>query len=247
MEVSRCRPYQANRANWGDNQFYVHRLCHSFTVISVKMWYLNFAQFIEQVEEVCNMKGQEGPLDQRITLLESMVVESEVNQDIETESMDLAKVCFSGIELIITDLTDPLLSKEEVNGIFQVVTEQFRSFSGIWWEVVSSRRSAQVYRRQKRWAERSYRRRRSTSVSRWHESVVSTQSPKALAPELLELLSVAVLHQFYSQDWWTYLKQKASLRMTPQILSEGATTHLLRLRTYSPRNTADFGASRTNN
>lgn len=41
--------------------------------------------------------------------------------------------------------------------------------------------------------------------------VVSTQSPKALAPELLELVSVAVLHRFHSQDWWTYLRHKLPL------------------------------------
>lgn len=98
--------------------------------------------------------------------------------------------------------------------------------------------------------------------------VVITQSPKALGPELLELVSVAVLHQFHSQDWWTYLKQKLPLPddAWDQILSlrtgnalvfasrlgfpsrqgmEGATMHLLRLR-IRPRITADFGASRTN-
>ena len=30
---------------------------------------------------------------------------------------------------------------------------------------------------------------------------VSTQSPAALAPELLELVTVAVLHRFHSRDW----------------------------------------------
>jgi hypothetical protein len=30
---------------------------------------------------------------------------------------------------------------------------------------------------------------------------VSTQSPAALAPELLKLITVAVLHRFHSRDW----------------------------------------------
>ena len=30
---------------------------------------------------------------------------------------------------------------------------------------------------------------------------VSTQSPAALAPELLELVTIAVLHRFHSRDW----------------------------------------------
>ena len=41
--------------------------------------------------------------------------------------------------------------------------------------------------------------------------IVSTQSPKALAPELLELVSVAVLHRFHSRDWFNYLRSKIPL------------------------------------
>lgn len=41
--------------------------------------------------------------------------------------------------------------------------------------------------------------------------VVSTQSPKALAPELLELVTLAALHHFHSPDWWNYLKSKLPL------------------------------------
>jgi hypothetical protein len=41
--------------------------------------------------------------------------------------------------------------------------------------------------------------------------VVSTQSPRALAPELLELVTVAVLHRFHSADWFTYLSTKLPL------------------------------------
>ena len=41
---------------------------------------------------------------------------------------------------------------------------------------------------------------------------ISTQSPKALPPELLELLTVAVMHRFHSRDWLTYLEQKLPLR-----------------------------------
>ena len=40
---------------------------------------------------------------------------------------------------------------------------------------------------------------------------VSTQSPSALAPELLELLTVAVLHRFHSRDWLAYLERKLPL------------------------------------
>ncbi len=41
--------------------------------------------------------------------------------------------------------------------------------------------------------------------------VVSTQSPTALAPELLELISVAVMHRFHSQAWYEYLSKRLVL------------------------------------
>jgi hypothetical protein len=40
---------------------------------------------------------------------------------------------------------------------------------------------------------------------------VSTQSPRSLAPELLELVTLAVLHRFHSRDWFSYLKKKIPL------------------------------------
>jgi hypothetical protein len=41
--------------------------------------------------------------------------------------------------------------------------------------------------------------------------VVGTQSPLALVPELLELVTVAVIHRFHSKDWFSYLKVKIPL------------------------------------
>lgn len=52
--------------------------------------------------------------------------------------MDLAQAGFCGFDLVIMHLTDHLLSKEEVNGLFQVITEMFFD-SGCWWEAASAR------------------------------------------------------------------------------------------------------------
>ena len=40
---------------------------------------------------------------------------------------------------------------------------------------------------------------------------LSTQSPLALAPELLELVTVAALHRFHSRDWFVHLARKLPL------------------------------------
>jgi hypothetical protein len=41
--------------------------------------------------------------------------------------------------------------------------------------------------------------------------VISTQSPKALPEELLELVTVLVAHRFQSGDWHAYLSKKVPL------------------------------------
>ena len=64
------------------------------------------------------LQTQTGPLTQRLALLESLVAESALNADIADQGMDLARACQPGA-LVAVDLTDPLLSSEEANGIFQ--------------------------------------------------------------------------------------------------------------------------------
>lgn len=93
--------------------------------------------------------------------------------------------------------------------------------------------------------------------------VVSTQSPKALAPELLELVTLAALHHFHSPDWWNYLKSKLPLHEDERILSLNsgeavafATSHNLTVDNIEgshclpirirPRITEDLGSSRRN-
>jgi DNA helicase HerA-like ATPase len=47
-----------------------------------------------------------------------------------------------------------------------------------------------------------------------HEGIrvaISTQNPMVLAPELLELVTVAVIHRFHSSDWFSYLSKKIPL------------------------------------
>lgn len=92
--------------------------------------------------------------------------------------------------------------------------------------------------------------------------LVSSQSPKALAPELLELVSVAVLHRFHSRDWFDYLRLKIPLDLamfdrvvdlTPGNAIVFAARHLVSSQLdlvmqieVRQKLTADRGSSRTN-
>jgi OST-HTH/LOTUS domain len=113
------------RIQSGDNQLYVASFMTLLRSYQRQGVVPNFAQFIDQVKEVCNIKGQQGAIDQRNALLESMVAELDVNTDIVGDSLDVIKALSSDLQLIIADMTDPLLSKEEANRLFQVITSSF--------------------------------------------------------------------------------------------------------------------------
>eukprot|EP00588_Corethron_pennatum_P029592 CAMPEP_0194337410 /NCGR_PEP_ID=MMETSP0171-20130528/76192_1 /TAXON_ID=218684 /ORGANISM="Corethron pennatum, Strain L29A3" /LENGTH=610 /DNA_ID=CAMNT_0039101177 /DNA_START=326 /DNA_END=2154 /DNA_ORIENTATION=- len=200
------------RINDGDNQLYVASFMDLLRAYQRKDIVPSFLSFLEEVRRICNIKGQQGPLDQRIALLESMVAESSKNADLQDEGVDLASCCSAKYSLIIADLTDPLLSKEEANGMFQVLTEQFRVLPSKGGKVLCLDEAHKFMDGVKSDGLSEAL----VNVARLmrHDGmrlVVSTQSPKALAPELLELVTVACLHHFHSPDWWTYLRSKLAL------------------------------------
>jgi DNA helicase HerA-like ATPase len=225
-----------------------------------------FSAFLDQVREKCNVKGQGGPLDQRIALLESVVAESAKNRELINESLDLTACSRDGYYFIIADLTDPLLAKEEANGLFQVLTEQFRTLPTKGGKVLCLDEAHKYMSGDK--ADGLSEAIVNVARLMRHDGimlVVSTQSPRALAPELLELVTVAALHHFHSPDWWSYLKSKLPLHQDAfeRILSlesgeavAFATSHDLSVDNVEgshclptrvrPRLTEDLGSSRKN-
>ena len=75
----------------------------------------SFAGFKKAVSELDFAGQQRGSLQQRLNLLESFVAEAEENSNLEWCDLN---GCDS---VIIVDLTDPMISPQEANGIFQVI------------------------------------------------------------------------------------------------------------------------------
>jgi len=174
-----------------------------------------FKSFLREVLEKCDVKGQNGPLKQRLQLLETIIMESEWNKDV-TDVPTLESMMGPNV-LIVADLTDPLLSASEANGIFQVLLEQFRSIpikdgTG---KVVAFDEAHKYLAPDGSSAKDELSSAIVNSVRLMrHEGLrilISTQSPMALPSELLELISVAMLHHFQSNDWYKYLASKIPL------------------------------------
>ena len=175
-----------------------------------------FSQFVQEMKAVRGLEAHhEEILDQQLDLLECMMAESEENSEIALESMDLEQALSSGLNLTIVDLTDPLLSSEDANTIFQVVTEQFRSISLA--DGCSSRSKLLILDEAHSFMDGrdGLSERVLVDLARQQHDgvrlVVSAESPRALAPKLLELVSATLLHHIGSQDGWACVKETLNL------------------------------------
>eukprot|EP00047_Mylnosiga_fluctuans_P024334 m.158863 g.158863 ORF g.158863 m.158863 type:complete len:1621 (+) comp9832_c0_seq2:2-4864(+) len=174
-----------------------------------------FQAFVAQVRQRCDIKGQDGPLTQRLRLLESIVFESDINASLREHALNLRECMRPGV-LIVADMTDPMLAADEANGIFQVLTEQFRTTPVPGSEQTGKILALDEAHKYMHGAAGDGLSEAIVNIARLmrHDGIrllVSTQSPAALAPELLELVTVAVLHRFHSRDWYTYLEKKIPL------------------------------------
>jgi hypothetical protein len=172
-----------------------------------------YEDFIQQVQDLATVPGQSGPLKQRFQMLSSLVYESDKNESLRDVGVDLADVMEAG-RMVVVDLTDPMMSPADANGVFQVLLETFR-FKQI---PRAGKLVAfdEAHRYMGMHGESDALAQEITNCARLmrHEGmrlVISTQSPKVMPEELLELTTVLISHRFQSNDWHTYLAKKVPL------------------------------------
>ena len=205
------------RINDGENQLYVSTMLSLLRKYQRKQCMPPFVDFCNELTSICSASGQNGPLRQRLALLDAFMKESDVNKEFYRDSMggDLSSLMQEGM-MVVADLTDPLLSPEEANGIFEVLLDQFRSDL-----VGGTTKEGKLLVLDE--AHRYVSGAASDGLSKSiidavrlmrHEGLrvaISTQSPKILAPELLELVSLMTIHRFHSEEWYNHLKSKVPL------------------------------------
>ena len=155
-----------------------------------------FADFLRLVDAACDVKSQSAPLRQRLNLLKSIVRESSENQPLAHLGLDLADISIAG-KLVIVDLTDPLLSSLEANGIFQVLVEQFHAvpLRGCGKVLALALDEAHKFMRGDGDGD-------GLSHARWPARRVACTGARAAR------VSVCAMHRFHSRDWCKYLAQK---------------------------------------
>lgn len=177
-----------------------------------------FPDFVAEVRAACSVKGQEAPLLQRLALLESFVAEGPANAAIAVQGLDVARACAGAGRLVVADLTDPLLSGEEAGSVFAVLVRAFRALPAAHGRLLCLD-EAHRYLADGGAASGGGGGGLAAAVVDCarlmrHDGlrlVVSTQSPRSLPPELLELASVALMHRFHSADWFAALRSRLPL------------------------------------
>jgi len=170
----------------------------------------SFEQFKKSISDLTFNAAQNSALAQRLQLIESLLDDSAQNKGLSYENV--TNLIGSDPRLIIIDLTDPMMSGQEANGIFQVVLSKFLS-------TPTKIGKLALFDEAHKYLQPSGNDGLSSALvsavrqMRHHgiRIAVSTQSPKVLPPELLELLTVALIHRFHSRDWFTYLQAKLSI------------------------------------
>ena len=171
-----------------------------------------YQEFVSSFEEML-MSTQAGPLRQRFQLLSGFIYEAACNEVLRDVGTDLAEVMSAG-KMIVVDLTDPMMSPADANGVFQVLLETFRfkHIDGAGKLVAFD----EAHRYMGLRGESDALAHTITDCARLmrHEGMrvlISTQSPKAMPEELLELTTVLVAHRYQSGDWHQYLSKKVPL------------------------------------
>jgi hypothetical protein len=125
--------------------------------------------------------------------------------------------------VVIADLTDPMLPAESANSIFQILLQQFcsvpRNKLAVFDEAhkyltpptASSSNSTSTNKGLVSEMVSTFRQNRHRGI----RMLVSTQNPAVLSDEMLDLVTVAVVHKFHSRDWYNCLQRK--LNMNTQL------------------------------
>eukprot|EP00122_Pirum_gemmata_P009920 Pgem_evm1s9159 len=187
-----------------------------------------FSKFREEILNRFENPSQKDPLEQRLEIIEELLTCYEPNKKLiehcygKNGEVDAGNN-IHGIngsvgpnQVVIVDLTDPLLGSNIAEIIFDVVMESFRNLQIITKDGHRVGKLIAIDEAHKYLTENSSFSESIVTAVRLmrHDALrilISTQSPLKLPAEVLELSSLVFLHHFHSRDWYEYLQKKLSL------------------------------------
>jgi len=197
-------------ANNDEMPLYMSRMLDILRRIQKSGKIIPFGDFKSLIQEENFLKQQSAPLEMRLQILESFLKESDQNMSLNFDSISLSELFLTPNTIVVSDLTDPMLSPQEASGVFQVLLSQFLSLDSKNGKLVVFDEAHKYMIPNSRNDELTMTILSTVRQMRHHgiRIIISSQSPKSIAPELLELVTVAFIHRFHSPDWYHYLREK---------------------------------------
>ena len=193
-----------------DPPLYMGALLDLLRKLQKKNTFPTFKSFKDQLSQLDLTSGQTAPLSLRIRLVESLLAESEENEDLE--QVNLEDVCAEG-SVVICDLTDPMMTSSEARGIFEVLLEKFKVLPMKCGKLIVFDEAHKYMKNDGSGDDLCGNIIESVRQMRHHglRIIVSSQSPLSLPNELMELVTIFIVHRFHSKDWFIKLKAKIPL------------------------------------
>lgn len=180
-------------------------------------------EFIHSLQNVEFARSQEGPLRQRLALLESIVIESKENEAIQQYSVDISSLFKPG-SFVIVDYSNPLVVQTEANSVFNVLLQKFLEVP------LDNCGRLVVLDEAHKYLAKEHGEFGATILQcirqmRHHglRVVIATQNPSSMEKEMIELCSIITIHHFSAPSWFNLLSDKIPLpKETFQIIQDFA-------------------------
>ncbi|KAK7985572.1 hypothetical protein PG988_003194, partial [Apiospora saccharicola] len=176
----------------------------------------SYAEFRRRLEQVKWVKGQDGPLNMRLQLLDTFMAPSPLTKTTKPAQADEDIWAFAPGSLTIVDLSDPFLSSDDACALFSICLSIFLEDRGICGRVVALDEAHKFLAQS---GEARILTGELTSIIRQQRHtgtrvIIATQEP-TLAPELIDLANATFVHRFLSPAWYKTLEGHLAAASNP--------------------------------
>ncbi|KAK8022858.1 hypothetical protein PG991_006739 [Apiospora marii] len=176
-----------------------------------------YTEFRRRLEEVQWVKGQDGPLNMRLQLLDAFLAPSPFTKTTRPAQADEDIWAFAPGSLTIVDLSDPFLSSDDACVLFSICLSIFLEDRSTCGRVVALDEAHKFLVQS---GEARILTGELTSIIRQQRHtgtrvIIATQEP-TLAPELIDLANATFVHRFLSPAWYKTLEGHLAAASSPE-------------------------------
>ncbi|KAK8112289.1 uncharacterized protein PG998_008746 [Apiospora kogelbergensis] len=207
LNISRILKLMAFDPTSGNVPLYMEVVVNITRQMAMEGPSFTYTEFRRRLDEVQWVRGQEGPLNMRLQLLDTFLAPSPLTKNTKPAKADEDIWAFAPGSLTIVDLSDPFLSSDDACTLFSICLSIFLEDRGTCGRVVALDEAHKFLVQS---GEARILTDQLTSIMREQRHtgtrvLIATQEP-TLAPELIDLANATFVHRFLSPAWYKILE-----------------------------------------